>query len=59
MKESDSKNDFTSEMNFQTKGAFSYLGTFFLSREGIGIVPELFALRQATSLDAERELFEG
>ena len=34
-------------------------GTEFLSREGIGIVPELIALRQATSLDAERELFEG
>ena len=57
--ESDSKNDLTSEIHFQTKGAFSYLGTLFLSREGIGIVPELIALRQATSLDAKRELFEG
>lgn len=44
MKESDSRNDLTSEIHFQTKGTFSYLGTSFLSREGIGIVPELIAL---------------
>lgn len=44
VKESDSRNDLTSEIHFQTKGTFSYLGTSFLSREGIGIVPELIAL---------------
>ena len=37
------------ENTLKFKGTFSYLGTQFLSREGIGIVPELIALKQATT----------